>query len=419
MPTPLLRGNAAVQKADLTGLFDVSAITQAINSNLGNSSHLENGEPAEQFSYGSWLGPFIPVGHPTTMIPVAFPITRTTTVGPPVAGEYAQLSFVFFAALFVWMLPSLCINKKLCSPCFTRWLSKRLSCWFVIGLIVNITGISIIIAMLPHVEANHLFFCIVSIIEKVTDQVEKVLMQVAAIVGLVILYSFRKKIAQLLGYDQQFVRADLRDILTGFSMKRFKPIEISLWYADGLPCGFTSQTLFCRVVLGYNEPGHTRPHEGVRSQFTIRERLQLNYDEHDQSQKLTITIKQQEFIGTSVNQMLPAAGALMGAVGGMTTPLGLGPGAALGVVTGTGAAHSVGTEIARVDLSSSMINRIRQNSNSQGEAFHPRPDSERKKLRQSTVASHAATARWSEDCYFKVDLIPQGTLWLRISDIKE
>jgi hypothetical protein len=291
--------------------------------------------------------------------------------------------------------------------------------YFVLGLIVNIAGISIIIAMLPHVEANRLFFCIVHIIEKFTDQLEKILIQVGAIVALVILYSFRKKMAQILGIDQQMVKADLRDILTGFSMKRFKAIEVALWYADGLPCGFTSQTLFCRVVLGYNEPAHTRPHEGVRSQFTIRERLQLNYDDLDQTQKLTITIKQQEFIGTSVNQMLPAAGALMGAVGGMTTPLGLGPGAALGVVTGTGAAHSVGTEIARVDLSSSMINRIRQSSNSQGEAFHPRPDSERRKLRQSNLTSHAATARWSEDHYVKVDLIPQGSLWIRISDIKE
>jgi hypothetical protein len=286
-------------------------------------------------------------------------------------------------------------------------------------LIINVAGISVVISQLPHVEANHLFFFMVKLIEKVTDQMEKVMVQVGALVALGMLYGFRKKIAQLLGFDQQFVRADLRDILTGFSMKRFKAIELSLWHADGIPCGFTSQTLFCRIVLGYNEPAHTRPHDGIRrGQFSIRERLQLNYDPEDKTQKMTITIKQQEFIGTSVNQMLPAAGAVMGALGGMTTPLGMGPGAALGVVTGTGAAHSVGTEIARVDLSSAQINKIRELHNKQGQSLHPRPDSERKKL-TTNFAAHAATSKWSEDYFFKVDLIPQGNLWLRIADVKE
>jgi hypothetical protein len=335
-----------------------------------------------------------------------------------VAAEYAQLCAIFFAAIFIWMLPSLCINKKLCCSCFTRFLAKRLGCYFIIGMIINITGISIVISQLPHVEANGLFFTMVHIIEKVTDQLEKVLMQLGALAALVLFYAFRKKIAQILGFDQQMVRADLRDILTGFSMKRFKAIEVSLWHADGIPCGFTSQTLFCRVVLGFNEPGHTRPHDGIKSHFPIRERLQMNYDPEDETQKMSITIKRQEIIGTSVNQMLPAAGAVMGALGGMTTPLGLGPGAAMGVVAGTGAAHSVGEEIARVDLSSAQINRIRDiyNREGVGKTLHPRPDSERKKLKDT---EHHDTVKWSEASFTKVDLIPQGALWIRIADFQE
>jgi hypothetical protein len=417
MPTPLLRGAAAaVQQGDAIGLFSLPAnpITDAIVTNLGNSSHLsKKGLPA-QMSYGGWKFPEIPAGHPTVIIPVPFPITRTSTPKPAVASEYAQLCAVFFAALFIWMLPSLCINKKLCSPCFTRWLSKQMFCYFMMGLAINITIISIVIANAPHIEANALFFTGVKIIEKVTDSMEKMLMQLGALAALVALYAFRKKILTILGFEQQVVRADLRDLLTGFSMKRFQPIEISLWYADGLPCGFSKRSIFTRILLGYNEPQHGRPHDGVRDSVAIRERMQMNYDPEDVSQKLTIMIKQQEILGTSVNQMLPAAGAVMGALGGMVSPLGTGPGAALGVVTGTGAAHSVGQEVARVELSSMMVNRIRERCNASGPADHPKPDSERRKALKTSAK---ATVEWSEEAFQKVDLVPQGNLWLRITDL--
>lgn len=99
----------------------------------------------------------------------------------------------------------------------------------------------------------------------------------------------------------------------------------------------------------------------------------------------------------------------------MTTPLGPGPGAALGVVTGTGAANSVGAEVARVDLSSAMINRMR-------ERFHndtaPAPTSERNSHR-ATDTSTGQGHRWIEEYYQQVDLLPQGFLWLRIADIQD
>merc|ERR1719263_1769452 len=126
-------------------------------------------------------------------------------------------------------------------------------------------------------------------------------------------------------------------------------------------------------------------------------------------------IKQQEVIDTAVNQMLPAAGAAMGALGGMASPLGAMPGAALGAVTGTGAAHSVGIEVARVDLSASMINRIRERCHTNGTAGAPRPDSERKRL---AASSTGPAVQWSEQFFQQVDLVPQGTLWLRIADVE-
>lgn len=408
MPDPMLRGGAAVQEGDVTGLFDASLISHAIMTNLGNSSTLTHGKPV-QMSYGGWKFPVIPEGVPTTIIPVAFPVTRAPTKSSEVMTEHIQLVAVFCAALIIWMLPTLCINKKLCSQCFRKWISRRLGCYFFLGLILNVTAISIVIARAPHIEANALFFTGVKLVEKVIDKMQKVLVQFAGLGVLVMLYVFRKKIATILGLDQMVVKADLRDILTGFSMKRFKAIEVSIWNAEGLSCGFSSRTLYARVTLGYNEPAHTRPHDNVRDSLMVRERIQLNYDEQDESQKLSIMLKQQEVIGASVNQLLPAAGALLGAVGGMTTPVGAMPGAAMGVITGTGAANSVGAEVARVDLSSAMINRIRQAHNANG----PQPNS------ATARASATSTVRWSNEFFQKVDLVPQGELWLRICDLPD
>jgi len=236
------------------------------------------------------------------------------------------------------------------------------------------------------------------------------LIQMAAMAALVTLFLFRKKIATLLGIDSQVFKASLRDLLTGFSMKRFRAIEVSLWKAEGLPVGFSSKTLFTRITLGMNEGQHTRPNDKQRENYSIREKMQLNYDPHDDTQKMSIMVKAQEVIGASVNQLLPVAGALGGAVGGAVTPLGPMGGGIAGAIAGTGAANSVGAEVARVDLSSAMINRIRDRCGGEGSKTNARLN--------TRSASTQGDISWSEQYFQRVDMIPQGYLWLRIVDIE-
>eukprot|EP00435_Cladocopium_sp_Y103_P061781 s221_g23.t1 len=152
---------------------------------------------------------------------------------------------------------------------------------------------------------------------------------------------------------------DSLDVLTLFQAQRFSTIEVTLWKVSGLPAGFSTRTLFVRMLLGYNEPQHSRPHDGRTDSMVLREKFQLNYDPEDETQQLSIVIKQQELVGSAVSQLAPVAGALVGAAGGLVTPLGPTAGAGLGVVTGVGAANSLGVEVARVDLSSAMVNRFR------------------------------------------------------------
>ena len=70
-----------------------------------------------------------------------------------------------------------------------------------------------------------------------------------------------------------------------------------------------------------------------------------------------------EVVGGAVSQLAPVAGALAGGVMGLMS-VGPAAGAGIGAVTGIGAANSLGKEIARVDLSSAGINRLREQSSS-------------------------------------------------------
>eukprot|EP00747_Dinoflagellata_sp_TGD_P166520 gnl/TRDRNA2_/TRDRNA2_189418_c0_seq1.p1 gnl/TRDRNA2_/TRDRNA2_189418_c0~~gnl/TRDRNA2_/TRDRNA2_189418_c0_seq1.p1 ORF type:complete len:402 (-),score=79.40 gnl/TRDRNA2_/TRDRNA2_189418_c0_seq1:236-1441(-) len=349
--------------------------------------------------------PVIPKGAKTTIIPVAFPVTSAPTPKASIYIEEAEVLLMFAVAGMVWMLPRIFLTNKMCCGCFRRCLSRSLRCYFFVGLVLNVCLISFIFAFVPHVKANDIFYAAVHLIEKVTDQLEQVLQQLAVLVGVFMLYTFRKKIVALLGFQQQMFRADLRDVLTCFTMYRFRIIEVSLFKVQGLQGGFGPRTLFVRMILGYNEPQHTRPHDNVQNDFVVRERVQLNYDPEDDTQKFAIVVKQQEVVGDAISQMAPAAGAVAGLLAGQFTPIGPVPGAIGGAVTGIGAANSLGKEVGRVELSAAQINRLRQSTSGAGKA---RP-----------ISTHMSTGTpWTDDNYTKVDLVPQGSLWLRIEDLQ-
>lgn len=360
---------------------------------------------------GDFVFPTIPEGAATTIIPVPFPVTSASptsaTSSSSKAVQELQIVAVCCLAIFIWALPAICIKRKLCCRCFTRWISRRLTCYCLFGTVVNLAIISFVIAYEPDVSANDLFFGTVSLIESVSEKLMKSLYRLAILTGAFMAFLFRKRIHALLGFDQQLVRADLRDVMTCFAMDRFQAIEVSIWKMEELTPSWTpslsSRSLFLRIVLGYNEPQHSRPHDGCTTSAVFRERIQLNYDPEDDTQRLAIYIKQQEVIGGAVSSLAPAAGALLGGAVSALTPLGATGGLGVGVVTGIGAANSKGHEVARVELSCSMINRIREFSMKKGHTA------------QTTANRHAFA--WNEEEFYPVDLVPQGRCWLRISDV--
>lgn len=379
------------------------SIPDSVIEDLGHSDSLTAKEGPAPITINGFTLPAIPEGTPTTMVMVPVPIT---TAGPaplqPLLEEAEVLAFMGLA-VFIFMLPVMIINQKCCCVCLRRFMSRRTSSYFFLGLILNCLMFGILVTSLHNVSTNGLFFQMVAIVEKVSNHLEQILNQIVPIVAVVVAFTLRKRIISLLGFDTGIVKADLRDIMTCFSMNRFQVIEVALLKCTDLPAGLMRRTLYARIVLGFNEPLHTRPHDNCLSAVNVKERMQLNYDAADETVKMTITIKQQEIVSSAIQQFAPAAGAVMGAT---MLPLEATAGAAVGAVTGMGAANSLGVEIARVELSSAQIQRLM--------------DTTKKQEHGKTAVGLSRTAvAWNhEDNFVKVDMLPQGYCWLHISEVQ-
>lgn len=283
--------------------------------------------------------------------------------------------------------------------------------YFFITFLINVVLISLSIAVLPWVSVEGLFQVVIRVVHVVTMGGKSILMRVFTIVALSLAWIFRRTIINMFGFEQQMVRWDLRDFLTGFTMHRFRVIEVSLLRCSDLPSVLTTRSLYARVICGYNEPQNTRVIEDCNTSMPMNESFQCNYDPDDVTQKFSIVIRQSEVFGEALQQLAPVAGALAGGTMGAAVKValpggGMGTGAALGAVSGVSLANSMGTEIARVDFPAATINRIRA-------ASKKKPWASRT---MATMATRSIT-RWQDDNFVRVDLVPAGVCWLRIDDV--
>eukprot|EP00450_Noctiluca_scintillans_P009190 CAMPEP_0194496604 /NCGR_PEP_ID=MMETSP0253-20130528/13821_1 /TAXON_ID=2966 /ORGANISM="Noctiluca scintillans" /LENGTH=388 /DNA_ID=CAMNT_0039338023 /DNA_START=1 /DNA_END=1167 /DNA_ORIENTATION=- len=388
--------------------MDINSVEGPWRDVLGHSNVKKFGTPLR--SYAGYQFPVIAKGVETTMIPVVFPVTAAP-LNQHHVGEHGVLFLIVALAFFICLGPRLILTSRRCPSCCKRRASRHMRLYFFITLLINVVLISLSIAVLPWVSVEGLFKAIIQLIHVVTVGGKAILMQAFTIVGLFLFWIFRRNIINLFGFEHQMVRWDLRDFLTGFTMHRFRVIEVSLLRCSDLPSVLTSRSLYARIICGFNEPQNTRVIEGCNSSMPINESFQCNYDPDDVTQKFSIVIRQSEVFGEALNQLAPAAGALAGGAMGAAFKValpggGMGTGAALGAVTGVSMANSMGTEVARVDFPAATINRIRAASKKKSWAS-----------RTMAIMATRSTTRWQEDSFVSVDLVPTGVCWLRIDDL--
>eukprot|EP00427_Karlodinium_veneficum_P016546 CAMPEP_0169126170 /NCGR_PEP_ID=MMETSP1015-20121227/35298_1 /TAXON_ID=342587 /ORGANISM="Karlodinium micrum, Strain CCMP2283" /LENGTH=196 /DNA_ID=CAMNT_0009189801 /DNA_START=302 /DNA_END=892 /DNA_ORIENTATION=+ len=126
----------------------------------------------------------------------------------------------------------------------------------------------------------------------------KGIQSVAVIVVFVFVVVFRDRFAKILGIDNKtFVRFKLRDVFGG---GRVRAIELQILKVEDLQSKslFSANNVYLETSLGYNEPMKTRVHNGAGSACTIKETIQLNFDEEEEEDALFIYVKNQKVVGS-------------------------------------------------------------------------------------------------------------------------
>lgn len=255
-----------------------------------------------------------------------------------------------------------------------HYLSKRLHNYFLGVTVLNVVLLIIVLTTIANdVNPNGIFFEVASIFTIILDNVTSILTQLLTIVAVVAILSLRPHFVRMMGLEHRYVVWDYRDLLTCFSMHRFSAVELLFWKVEQVPKSqnllSASRSVFLHAVSGYNEPQTTRVKEIGWDEGTllVKERFTFNFDPMDTDFKLLLTVKKQEVIGADAAAALaPSVGAVAGGVASSINMLGAVPGAVGGAALGVSAASSVGEELSRIELSTSMINELLEKSRMMG-----------------------------------------------------
>lgn len=344
-------------------------------------------------------------GQPTTLVPLPSEIFTPSPLRDLEDVEMMSAVLAVVLMLSLFFLPRICLRSRRLSRILAPYL--RYYCFFVIFTSI---GIFLYVLTVTNIRLSMVFLTLIDMVEAILNITKKVVTDVAVVVGVLLLYAYRARLAILFGLEgQQLVRADWRDVATCFSLSRFEVIELSIWKVEDLPPSWgIVRTAFCQVVNGYNEPMNTRPIDIGRdgTSFTLKETFQLNYDPEDDQTKMSLVIRKQEILSNSIaGNVAPISGALTGAIASVVLPFGMSAGAIAGGAAAAGAASSLCEEIARLDLSSTMINRFLEST--------------RGEMLPSTQHSMTTSARdWGTRDQFHVShLIPQGRIWFRFRSL--
>lgn len=211
------------------------------------------------------------------------------------------LCFATVTAVFFFCLPCYCAGLSFApSRKFAQWLSQRLPYFYAFMSIFNLVFIYLVVEWLPDWTMTAYIQALMKACVGGGQKLIGCATSILIIAAFCIVVAFKDRIAQLLGFDYQTVfRFKLRDC-TCFGGSRFRPIELAVWKVEDLRSQdpFSANNVFVEFYLGYNEKVATRVHNNAGSSCTLKELMQLNFDENDEEETLYIFVKNQKVVGT-------------------------------------------------------------------------------------------------------------------------
>mmetsp|Transcript_92139 Transcript_92139/g.192644 ORF Transcript_92139/g.192644 Transcript_92139/m.192644 type:complete len:300 (-) Transcript_92139:308-1207(-) len=210
------------------------------------------------------------------------------------------LVFATVTAIWIFCLPCYCAGLSWVAA--RRFASRlHLPTFYAVAGVINVAFIGLVLLWLPDWDLNSYIQSLVKCTIGTLQRVLSCASSLTIVFAFAFAVAFKDRIAKLLGMDHKTLfRCKLRDFTTCFGPSRFQPIELTVWKVDDLPSAdpFAANNVFIEFYLGYNEPMRTRVHNNAGSGCTIKESMQLNFDEDDLDETLYIFVKDQKVVGT-------------------------------------------------------------------------------------------------------------------------
>lgn len=154
-----------------------------------------------------------------------------------------------------------------------------------------------IVAWMPDWDFKDYMQCVLTTVKYLASHAAKFVVSIAIIVAFVVVVTFRDRFMKIAGIDDKtLVRFKLRDV---FGAGNMRPIELQILKVEELQNKnmFAPNNVFVQTNLGYNEPMKTRVHNNAGTYSTIKESLQMNFDDEEEEEALYIYVKNQKVVG--------------------------------------------------------------------------------------------------------------------------
>jgi len=205
--------------------------------------------------------------------------------------------------LALWMLPCFCGRmQNSCSKAFMSWVYSRLHVFYWSLVYVTLFMLMFTITILPDWTADDFGDCLSRALFWILERLVKLITSMSILFGFYLIYKFRERVLVAAGLEHlTFFRWKLTDPM-GWRSK-LRPVEVYIWKVDGLRSSngkvLKANDIFVECHLGQNEPMRTRVHNNAGSGCIIKESFQLNIDENEPSELMTILLKDQSIVTTA------------------------------------------------------------------------------------------------------------------------
>jgi len=211
-----------------------------------------------------------------------------------------------FVVLAMWTLP--CVFGRIKNKCarrFTDWVYTRLHVFYWTVAYLTLFIVMFTIGVLPDWTVNEFLQQLSMFLYWVLTNLVSMIYSASILFALFLVYKFRERVAVAAGIEHLSLfrfRWNWKDPL-GFSEK-VRPLEIFVWKVDGLSSSSSkvmkANDVYLECYLGNNEPMRTRVHNNAGTACTIKESFQLNIDEGNPSDLMTLLVKDQSLVASTV-----------------------------------------------------------------------------------------------------------------------